>query len=126
MLTVNSVVASVPALKIAVLPEIQAAGVPVPSARSPQNRSVPQIPIGVVPAPGVVPLLSQKRSAARSPGATRPKTHASKAALSTVAWRRVEVGVDGTEALQTTEAEFITSVVSGALHTIPALLVRES
>src|SRR5688572_2710955 len=103
MLTVNSVVASVPALKIAVLPEIQAAGVPVPSARSPQNRSVPQMPVGVTPAPGVVPLASQKRSAARSPGAARPRVHASKAAaLNTLPRRRVEVRVDGTEALQTT------------------------
>jgi hypothetical protein len=54
----------VPAEKKAVSPEVQVPGVPVPSETVFQNALVPQVPVGVVPAPAAVPLLSQYLRAA--------------------------------------------------------------
>ena len=57
--TLKELTASLPAEKTASEPETQAAGVAVPAEDVLQNALVPHVPVGVAPAPAVVPFESQ-------------------------------------------------------------------
>ena len=65
--TANALVASVPALKTAALPEVHVVVAVVPAVLAVQSVAAPdQVPVGVAPAPAVAPFVSQYRVCPRS------------------------------------------------------------